>query len=80
MDRPPQVIVIDEREPLLAVLDAPDLLYLLELPDREWLGHIVSLNRTERYHNRLNAFALAERLARLRSSGAEEPDTTQARS
>lgn len=70
MDRTPHVTVIDEREPLLAVLEPDDLLYLLGLPAREWLAQIVALNRTPHYHNRLNAFALAERLARLRPESA----------
>jgi hypothetical protein len=65
MDRIPQLTVIDEQEPLLQALDSADLVYLLELPPTERLGRIVSLNRTPRYANRLNAFALVERLARL---------------
>lgn len=54
--------VIDQTEPLLMELDAQDLVYLLELPEAERLGHIIGLNRSPRYHNRLNAFALLERL------------------
>jgi hypothetical protein len=54
--------VIDQNEPLLMELDPRDLVYLLELAETERLGHIISLNRTPRYHNRLNAFALLERL------------------
>ncbi len=62
--------VIDQNEPLLMELDAQDLVYLLELPGAERLGHIISLNRSPRYHNRLNAFALLERL--MEASG--DPD------
>ncbi|MBL8000924.1 MAG: hypothetical protein JNL05_03075 [Flavobacteriales bacterium] len=54
--------VIDQNDQVLLELDPHDLEYLLELPEVERLGHIVSLNRTPRYGNRLNAFALLERL------------------
>jgi hypothetical protein len=62
------ITVIDQQDQLLLELDPHDLEYLLELPEVERLGHIVSLNRTPRYGNRLNAFALLERL----SAAAEE--------
>jgi len=66
--------VIDQFDGQLLELEAHDLEYLLTLPEVERLGHIVSLNRTPRYGNRLNAFALLERLAALRApgSGAQE--------
>ncbi len=54
--------VIDQNDHVLLELDAQDLEYLLELPEQERMGHIVSLNRTARYANRLNAFSLFERL------------------
>jgi len=54
--------LIDQNDQLLMELDAADLEYLLALPESQRLGHIVSLNRTGRYANRLNAFALLERL------------------
>lgn len=62
--------VIDQNDQVLLELDPHDLEYLLELPEVERLGHIVSLNRTSRYSNRLNAFALLER---LRSATEELP-------
>lgn len=68
------VTVIDQFDGQLMELDARDLEYLLELPEVERLGHIVSLNRTPRYGNRLNAFALLERLAAL---GAPEGPVDQ---
>ncbi|MBK8611933.1 MAG: hypothetical protein IPN85_00305 [Flavobacteriales bacterium] len=64
--------VIDQNEPLLMELDPQDLVYLLELPAGQRLGHIVSLNRTVRYGNRLNAFALLERLTQAGGATAEE--------
>jgi hypothetical protein len=63
--------LIDQFDGLLMELDARDLEYLLELPEAERLGHIVSLNRTPRYGNRLNAFALLERLAALQAPAGE---------
>jgi hypothetical protein len=59
--------VMDQHDEVLLALESRDLEYLLELPEMERLGHIVSLNRTPRYANRLNAFALLERLAALRA-------------
>ena len=64
--------VIDQNEPLLMELDAQDLVYLLELPEVERMGHIISLNRTPRYANSLNAFAL---LQRLMEASRERPST-----
>lgn len=65
--------VIDQNEPLLMELDPQDLVFLLELPAAQRLGHIVSLNRTARYSNRLNAFALLERLS---EAGADATEAT----
>lgn len=61
--------VLNASDDLLMDLEAADLEYLLALPEVERLGHIVSLNRTARYRNRLNAFALLERLAAIGSQG-----------
>lgn len=63
--------VIDQNEPLLMELEPQDLVFLLELPANQRLGHIVSLNRTARYANRLNAFALLERLGQADASITE---------
>lgn len=57
--------MIDQSEPLLLELDPLDLVHLLELPAHDRLGRIVSLNRTSRYNNRLEAFALLARLAEV---------------
>ncbi len=67
--------VIDQNEPLLMELDPQDLVFLLELPATQRLGHIVSLNRTARYANRLNAFALLERLGEARAGAADGAGT-----
>jgi hypothetical protein len=57
--------IIDDKEPALMELGSQDLLELLDLPPSERLGHIIELNRTARYHNRLDAFALLDRLAEI---------------
>jgi hypothetical protein len=57
--------IIDDKEPVLMELGSQDLVVLLELPPSERLGHIIELNRTARYHNRLDAFALLDRLTEI---------------
>lgn len=59
------LIVIDGREPVLMELGSQDLVDLLELRPSQRLGHIIELNRTARYRNRLDAFALLDRLAEI---------------
>jgi hypothetical protein len=54
--------VINANDELLMELESADLEYLMELQEGERLGHIISLNRTPRYANSLNAFALLQRL------------------
>ncbi len=63
MITPGALIVIDERDPVLMDLEAKDLEHLLELRPSERLGYIMELNQTPRYHYRLNAFVLLDRLA-----------------
>ena len=57
--------IIDDKERALMELGSQDLLVLLELHPSERLGHIIELNRTARYHNRLDAFALLDRLTEI---------------
>ncbi len=57
--------IIDDKEPVLMDLGSQDLVELLELQPSERLGHIIELNRTARYHNRLDAFALLDRLTEM---------------
>jgi hypothetical protein len=59
------LIVIDEKEPMLLELRSQDLVDLLELRPSERLGHIIELNRSAHYHNRLDAFALLDRLTEI---------------
>jgi hypothetical protein len=59
------LIIIDEQEPILKELGSQDLVDLLELPPAQRLGHIIELNRSAHYGNRLDAFALLERLAEI---------------
>jgi hypothetical protein len=66
------MIEIGRDEMLLLALDARDLERLLELPAAERIGRIVALNRTARYANRLQAFALLERLDKI-EAGKDDP-------
>jgi hypothetical protein len=46
-------------------LDEKDLLELLALRPDQWLGRIISLNRSARYHNSLDAVTLSSKLKEL---------------
>jgi hypothetical protein len=46
-------------------LDEKDLLELLALRQDQWLGRILSLNRSARYHNSLDAVTLSSKLKEL---------------
>ena len=61
------LIVIDDKEPVLLELESQDLEALLELRPSERLGRIVELNRSARYRNRLDAFVLLDRLSEISS-------------
>ncbi len=65
------LIVLDATEPILRELWSQDLVDLLDLQPSQRLGHIIELNRSARYHNRLDAFVLLDRLAEI--SGQKEP-------
>ena len=60
MEHPQKLTVIDRNEPLPIGPDAPDLVCLLKLPEVEWMGHIIRLNRP----------ALPQPAERLRMGGA----------
>lgn len=62
MDTTEKERALDARVP---ELDEKDLLEMLALRPDQWLGRIISLNRSPRYHNSLDFITLSSKLKEL---------------